>query len=64
MLLRTIAVQLIYRPSELASKLDNGNYSNFRVCSQLLKEGDCKGRETNSSVVLENEIYLVPVMTS
>lgn len=64
MFLSTIAVQLIYHPLELTSELDNGNYPNFSVCSQLLKDGDCNSRETNSSVLPENEIYLVPLVYS
>lgn len=63
MFLSTIAVQLIYHPLELTSELDNGNYPDF-VCSQLLKGSDCNSRETNSSVLPEKEIYLVPLMCS
>jgi len=66
MLLSTIArlLQLIYHPSELASKLNSGNYPNFCVRSQPLKDGDYNSRETRSSVVPENEICLVPFVSS
>lgn len=63
MLLSRIAMQLIYHPSELASKLNNGNYPNFSVCSQLFRDSVCNSRETNSCVVPENEIYLVLVVS-
>lgn len=62
--LSTFLVELINHPAELACKPNNGNYPKFCVCSQLLKDGDNYSRETSSSVVPENEIYLVLVVSS